>query len=325
MKVALVFQLMEYQQMNRVDYHNALRAMQTSVVMHPSFVDAIKELTHVFELKEQADISRNIFCTGASGVGKTTLISQMKLSYPDTVTKITKTIPVLVIQTPSKPTVKNFAEAFLVGLEDPLAAKGTAIEKTMRVIQLAKGKGVKMVIVDELQHFVDHGVANALREVSDWLKGLIDELNVPSVLVGLERSVQILSCNEQLRRRFSHGISLDSFSIGTREQLIVFAKVIQELSRLLPLEPKMKLSEELVTRFYYATNGLIDYVVKLLSGAMEKVMFENKPEINAKVLQAVFKERVWFDCDSELNPFHKEFVEQTLDKQANMPFFVANT
>ena len=64
---------------------------------------------------------------------------------------------------------------------------------------------MRLIILDEFQHFVDKDSWRVLKNVSDWLKNLIDETEVPIVLIGMPYAVEILDApgNEQLQRRFS--------------------------------------------------------------------------------------------------------------------------
>ncbi len=57
-----------------------------------------------------------------------------------------------------------------------------------------------MLILDEFQHFIDRDSAKVLKTVSDWLKTLILDTNLPIILIGLPEAEQILqlNCHSQL-------------------------------------------------------------------------------------------------------------------------------
>ena len=178
-----------------------------------------------------------------------------------------------------------------------------------------------MIIVDELQHFVEHGIGNALREVSDWLKSVSDQSGVSTILIGLEKCEEVFYSNEQIRRRFSQTIELKPFSIEDTEDITIFSSVIRELDNQIGLKNKIDLSEENIERLYYATNGLIDYLIKLLLGALEIAYKEKKKGIDIRLLETAFRSKIWRVCTNESNPFNKAFIPQKLDKP-KMPFHV---
>lgn len=307
--------------MNTNEYITKVKKLRNLVIMHPNFEYVMDELVAAYDFHCQAGMAKNILCMGPSGTGKSTLIQQLMqkslVNNPDDSTQ-----PVVVVNTPSKPTVKNFAEAFLIALHDPFAANNqNAIQKTTRLVEIVRRKRVQMLIVDEFQHFAEHTNRSAFREVSDWFKNFIDEVNVSTILMGLEKAQAIFNSNEQIRRRFSQTIILEPFVINDTYGYKVFASVIRELDEQLGLESPLILNEETVTRIYYATNGLIDYLIKLLIGSLEIVYREGKHGLDMPVMEQAFKKCIWHSCSATQNPFNQAFVEQKLDK-ANMPFFV---
>ena len=70
-----------------------------------------------------------------------------------------------------------------------------------------------MLILDEFQHFIDRDSAKVLKTVSDWLKTLILDTNLPIILIGLPEAEQILqlNCHSQLSRRFANRCYLGPF------------------------------------------------------------------------------------------------------------------
>ena len=56
-------------------------------------------------------------------------------------------------------------------------------------------------------------------------------------------------------------------------------------------------------RFYFATYGLIDYIGKIVDGAVLLALLENSPTIKEKHYADAFKEEVWRDVPEKLNPF----------------------
>lgn len=304
---------------NHHELFRVIARLKNTVIRYPQFDSAYQQIETVLALKKSVNIAQHLLCIGAAGTGKSTLKREIEKSYPRIDKKSHPIIPVLVVDTPAIPTVKNVAESMLVQLGDPLADKGSAINKTVRILSFLELCNVELLIFDELQHFIDQGKKNTPYQVADWLKSLIDQANIPTVLMGLERSEQILKINEQLRRRFNRRIHLTSFPIETKEEYQIFAGVIMKLISFIPISCELNLQDiELLNRIHYATNGIIDYIVKLILSAYE-IALENCRALDQEILGHAFKESIWMDCSHPLNPFHTDFTWVRLDKMG-MPF-----
>ena len=247
------------------------------------------------------------------------------MSYPVTQTDDKFIIPILIVDTPSVPTVKNLAEEMLNQLGDPKFNKGSAIEKTNRILNYLDQCEVKMVIFDELQHFIDQGKRRTPYEVSDWLKTVIDKAKVSTVLMGLDRSEELLRVNEQLRRRFSRRVDIHPFDINKKESREAFLGVISVLDKKVGLPNGIDLrNKQTITSFYFATNGVIDYLVKLFIGAFEQAIYREESTLTRECFESAFNQNIWQEGIGKLNPFHQDFIGEKLDKPG-MPFHRSNS
>ena len=190
---------------------------------------------------------------------------------------------------------------------------------SLKILNLIKEKQVRLIIVDELQHFIDRGRRRAPLEVSDWLKTLIDQSQVSTVLMGLPRCEQILQVNEQLRRRYGRRLELNPFSIESPHEQSIFAGVITHFDQKLGLKRPLQLDGDLLRRFHFATNGIIDYVVRLMTGSYAWATQHSVPAIDRSVLGRAFVDWVWHEGKDTLNPFNEGFRWKRLDSPG-MPF-----
>lgn len=299
----------------------AYSRLRHNIIFHPGFQSAFRQLIDAYERMRLVGVGTNILLVGQSGTGKTTLKNRFLTEYPP-VTKRDRIIrPILAIDTPALPTVKNVAEAMLVELGDPAFARGSAIDKTSRILRYLEISEVRMLILDETQHFIDQGNVRTPREVSDWLKSLIDKARISAVLIGLPRTAELLDVNEQLRRRFNERIVLEPFNLSDAKSLSGFISFLIEADKLIALPERCEFRDkDLLKRIHFATNGIVDYVIKLFLGAYEIALQKGLNSLSPICFEESFATRIWPGADRERNPFHSKFrFDERLDKPG-MPF-----
>ena len=168
-----------------------------------------------------------------------------------------------------------------------------------------------MLILDEFQHFIDRDSAKVLKTVSDWLKTLILDTNLPIVLIGLPEAEQILQlrCHSQLSRRFANRCYLSPFAwqSDNGEEFRTFLHLIESQ---LPLESASNLSElNLARRFYYASDGVVAYVMKLIRYGTYLALQQQKEQLDISILAVAFEKYVQADKLGKINPFLNDEFE----------------
>jgi hypothetical protein len=293
------------------------------IIKYPAFNEAYQLLKDAYLFNLQTGLTKNYWLVGPSGTGKTTLMEMLTKEFPSVEHTDRKTIPVLAINIPALPTIKNLAEEMLVQLGDPIFYRGSAIDKTIRILHLIKACDVKLIFFDEMQHFVDRGHKRAPAEVADWLKTLIDKAQVSTVIMGLERTQIILDANEQLRRRFCRRIDLKPFDLECPTSRSHFLGVIKKIDDALALSTPLDLQQEgIVRQLHFATNGIMDYMVKLMLGAYQIATNRHLPGIDRQCLEQAFSNSIWVEGVGKMNPFNSQFIGQRLDKRG-MVFYKA--
>lgn len=249
-----------------------------------------------------------------TGSGKTTVLRYYEKKFPRVTARTGTRIPVLRVDTPESPTVKTLAEAILFAMGDPSATKGTATAMTNRIIHFFKECSVELLLIDEFQHFYDGRRFAESGRVSDWLKNLINKVGIPVVLAGLPRSIAVVNANPQLRRRFGAPHYMEPFGYDTREQQLEFRGVLNGIQSRLPV-PCIDISEpSMAQRFYYASHGLLDYVVKIIDDAVSRGCKGADGKLVQQDFELAFKRAVWLDAPDHLNPFSKNAALRLLTK-----------
>lgn len=301
--------------------YNVLERFNDDLLQFPSYVAAFNDIDGLIRLHRATGIAQHLLVLGESGTGKTTLCRDFVTRHPRVVLAERDLVPVLHVSIPSAATIASLTEAMLARLGDPAPTMGTVSVKTARVIKLARAMSVELLLFDEAQHIQDRGRLPTQYLVGDWLKTVMDEINVPTVLLGLPRVGQLLQVNEQVRRRFSRRRYLQ---MGQHGETSVEGECLQLFLSLgdnfpIPISCGDFGWNEMAERVYYACDGRVAYIKKLLSGAIRIALERDFPAVGPAVLEEAFSTEVWWEGVEQLNPFNIKFQFRRLNRP-NEPF-----
>jgi hypothetical protein len=280
---------------------NRTATLRRSLIHYPQFCAAVREIADLHERWRSNANPGGMLMYGQSGSGKTTVLDYYVEQFPRKNKQGVIQIPVLKVLTPESPTVKSLAEQILIALGDPAAERGSAATKTRRIAHLFNKCSVEMLILDEFHHFYESHRVSEGRKVSDWLKNLLSDCKIPILLCGLPRSIAALNANIQLRRRFSAPHHLREFSFGTEDDQLEFRGLLKEMEAHLPVRARAPLSDpDIARRFFVASAGLIDYVVKIVDRYISQC---DSRHLSLHELASAFRKEIWADVPDALNPF----------------------
>jgi hypothetical protein len=94
-------------------------------------------------------------------------------------------MPVVYVRLLPGLSIKQAAEQILKALGDPLFMRGNAFNTTDRIYYFIGKCQVRMLILDEANHFVDNRMG-IVHKASDWLKNFIEATKVAVILMGVE-------------------------------------------------------------------------------------------------------------------------------------------
>lgn len=304
--------------MNAVVNSAIVRAaeLENRKILHPRFTEAMRILEESYLLSVESGKPRAIMVLGESGVGKSTLLAAFLANHPRQEARQKTIIPVLAVEVPAQPTIKSTADAILMKF-NKMYVSGSAEAKTERIKLLLKQCDVRCLILDEFQHIVDRGRTRMNAAVADWLKNLMNSSGISVMAFGLPQSANLLRYNEQLRRRFSSSITLSPWTLESEADFNEFRAVINAFERAIALNDVSNLyAEDIAKRIYFATDGKIGYLSRLLSSAMYKVLLAGETCIQRQHLHAAFREQIWADASEQTNPFSDEFQLRRLNRKA---------
>jgi type II secretory pathway predicted ATPase ExeA len=266
-------------------------------------LNAIKECHTHTKVSNEAE---GLLIQGDTGAGKSTIIRLYAQNFPRSYTDEGTIVPVLCASVPVPATCKSLVTTLLSAIGDPAAEKGTQVSQTHRLKRYMEGCKVELLILDEFQHFQDRDSQKILKTVSDWLKVLMDQTNVPIVLAGLPYSHTILDAdgNEQLQRRFAIRIDLEPFGYTASRERKDFRRFLSVIDDKLPLAEKSDLADPgTALCIYEATNGVVAHVMKLVRRATVIALESNCERLTMEVLSMAYEQRLAANDPDKKNPF----------------------
>jgi hypothetical protein len=278
-------------------------SVRASLIHYDRFCGAIRKIATTHRRWRAMRGPRGLFLCGHTGTGKSSILKFYASKFENFETVDGPVIPVVYVVTPSRPTIKNLAQAILTALGDKVP-KRSAQEKTDHVAELLVMCRVELLIIDEFQHFVDSGHLAEAKLTADWLKNLMEETKVAVVVSGLPQSIGILKSNPQLTRRFSAHHELRRFDWKVAADRREFAGVLKHMHGQLPLPCPSLHAREIITRMYAASAGVIDYVAKVIDGALSLAFEHNKQQLSLPLFEQAFADEVWSTVPPKLNPFN---------------------
>jgi Bacterial TniB protein len=278
-------------------------------VRYPLWEKILKEIRRRHWMKAITAEPQCMLLVGPTGAGKTTLAASYARQYPAIFTDTVTLRPVVMVTTPAIASVPNLMIALLRALGDPGATRGSIGAKENRLYgyfsEICK---VELLILDELQHFVDRDNQKILLNASNWLKTFVKETKVSCIFIGLQNDAEeVVDSNPQLARLFGDPYVLTPFEWDeTRPDTTkeVFRDFLRELEILLPLKDPSHLADyETALRCFAACDGIVSYLMELVRSATYLALEQERERLDYALLSQAFTERLAPERRGIPNPF----------------------
>jgi hypothetical protein len=228
----------------------------------------------------------NALLIAPSNNGKSTLIERFRRDHqppPEAGNSAeAETIPVVVVQMPSEPTVSRFYAALLHELAAPRLRAGPGRRKQdleRMALDVLQGVQARVLVIDELHNLLG-GKQDSRREFLNLLRYLGNDLRIPIVGAGVRDAHIAIRTDPQLETRFEP-LTLPLWKAGQETATLVASFVAS-----LPLrQPSPDLAKAGVLRtLVERTGGAIGEILDLLRAAAVTAIESGEESITSGVL-----------------------------------------
>ena len=266
--------------------------VETLHIWYPRIHTIYDEIVHIHDFNTKPQC---IMIVGPTGVGKSTLLRAYTTMHPREPRLEVDRLPILEVTVPARATIRNFVTRLLLAVGDPLAGKRTVEAMENRLLRFIQQCEVEMLVIDDLQHFVEHNSKFALPDISNWLNNFVAETHTACVIAGLPEAERVLHANPQLGRLFGDPHVLHPFTWDATcpETVAEFRLFLKTLESMLPLPETMPLtSVDVAWRCYVASAGCMAYLMNLVRRAAQRAILLDRPALDLPLLAEAFDHRL---------------------------------
>jgi hypothetical protein len=285
--------------------------LQKIIVPHYQFQEAFEKIDLCRRRSKYGGSEpKSLIIYGEAGAGKSCIWRSYAKRH-DVVQKVTRegktvlTRKILWTKLPYPATIPAIIIKMLIDLGDKFPDSGRTIdEKKRRLVNFINLCDVELIMLDEFQNFVDKDKKKTVEASSEWLKNLINETNIPFVLFGTVASEDILKANAQLARRFEYELTISRFRYATKDDKMVFSKLLESIDNALPFEYSSSIANpDVASAIHSATGGLMFSIMALITRAAEIAIDDDDNNITIEHLEESFLENHFLSGKLSFNPF----------------------
>ncbi|MDX6766878.1 MAG: TniB family NTP-binding protein [Candidatus Methylacidiphilales bacterium] len=189
--------------------------------------------------------------------------------------------PIVYIQAPEEPKESTFFDAILGQFSTPCRPGDPVNQKRYHALQILKGVGTKILIIDEIQHILA-GDNKRQRVMLNLIKYLSNELGISIVAAGVETALNAIQIDNQVANRFLP-IPLPRWKYDEE-----YRKLLATFEAVIPLAlPSAFASREMSYVLWEQSGGLIGELSTLLATAARFAIKNGEERITIEILNAI--------------------------------------
>lgn len=278
---------------NGPDDHGGKNLDVYGYIEHPGdkmLTEMLREMVDNVELCRRGIGSRRraLFLLGGSGTGKSTALKHHFLHMPEFQPQVNEygeeVCPLLSLEAPKPCGTKDFAVAILDAIGVPSKARQTEAELYATVKTQFRERGITYLHVDEAQHLRRHASSQAILDVQDRIKTLMQIADWPLHMIfsGVPDLADLLKGGDgQVKNRSSVMRFVPMSLPGNRADILrVLAEIVQTRCGLvLPDELR---ADDFLGRLCWANSGSFGEIVTAVQGACFLAMSRGKDRVDLR-------------------------------------------
>lgn len=242
---------------------------------------------------DHVDSPLNMAVAGQAGVGKTVLAeiwltqAVRKIEVRATNTPSPYHYLSLPVVTTQKALIAALIQAAMGSRSLPRYQGTTVWRMEQLLFHLLPASGIHLIILDNCDHFNRHQSRHTTSSFIELLVRMMSQRNLSLILLGETGAMeQIIEACPKLERRVGGLLQLAPFSWDRAhpETVMEWRSLLATLDRALPFDESGLAAEDIAYRLIYATDGLLGWLMRLISVAAKKAICEASTALSLRDL-----------------------------------------
>lgn len=257
------------------------------VIRHRRYVEAFDAAKAV--IARDVDARGNLVpVLGPTRTGKTRLAGDLQAgvgAIPQVSHRVPTRLDFAIGTVPPKPNDRDLYRALLLACGFYFFEKEKTNQLRRRLVEMIRDNPIRVIALDECNHFAETGINLSARGATDHLKSLVDETGVNLLLLGLPSFQSLLDKNEQFRDRAHATIPLHAYDWNApqdREDFYAAFLAIIEVFQQHDLTIAMD-EDDCLRRVYGLSAGRVGLVLRLMLATAQLV--ERRKAVTLKDLR----------------------------------------
>lgn len=247
----------------------------------------------------------SVIC-GDSGTGKTVLVEKLVERFNASQQSGEQAHRAIYVRSPANMKPLDLLRSILTALGEPGEIRGTEEEMRHRITSQIATKNVKMIVFDEFQQVVEKLGEKSVRQHADYLKELLDKVNLFMVFAGTSRVVEILKANEQFASRCVRVVYKSHMSVSTSENYSILASYLKTLQSVHGIDGIDFSLQSIVLPIQKATGGDLRRITHSLVKACQQARRNNRAKLTMDDFRASWVPKFESGKKKVANPFNRQ-------------------